>query len=56
MSENTPEDVGSALLVAIEPDEEEWGSRADQRWKDDLFTLRKALEGAGGKRGEGARG
>lgn len=50
MSESTHEFApgDDALLIAIEPDEEEWGSRADQRWKDDLFTLRQALEFSAG--------
>jgi Effector Associated Constant Component 1 len=48
MSENQRNQAAGTLIVAIEPDAEEWGSRSDQRWKDDLFTLRQAVEFSAG--------
>jgi hypothetical protein len=49
MSQNQDNLPSETFILAIEPDVEEWGSREDQRWKDDLFTLRQAVEFSAGE-------
>ena len=36
-------DLGGPLILEVEPDTSEWGSRND-KWQADLFTLRQRLE------------
>lgn len=43
-SGGVPDSSGQVLVLSVEPGEEEWGSREDDRWREDLLELRKTLE------------